>query len=143
MMDMNLQLLKDALQMLALPITAQIHLDQNEVGRVERLRKLFIDGYCLVRYELNGQLSWEQKRVLSQIDSLLFGMNPGMNWLVWSEEKLRRNAAWRKVRAYAREALVQFNWPLELPSGDLFDDQPLNQYIICLEAQAAMSCCYA
>ncbi len=126
-MDMNLQPLKDALQILALPIKAQIHFDQIEVGRVERLRNIFRSRYCLVRCELKGELSLEQKQVLERLDSLLFGMNPERYWLVWSEEKLRNSAHWRKVRRYAREALVRFNWPLELPTEDLFVAQTVIQ----------------
>ena len=141
-MDMNLQPLKDALQILALPIKAQIHFDQIEVGRVERLRNIFRSRYCLVRCELNDHLSQGQKQVLERLDSLLFGMNPESYWLVWSEEKLRNNANWRKVRRYAREALVRFNWLLELPTEDLFVAQTVIQECN-LEEQALMSCCFA
>jgi len=141
-MDMNLQPLKDALQILALPIKAQIHLDQNEVGRVERLRNIFRSRYCLVRCELNGNLSQEQEQVLERLDSLLFGMNPERHWLVWSEEKLRNSAHWRKIRAHAREALVRFNWPLELPTEDPFVAQSIIRDCN-LELQAPMSCCFA
>jgi len=142
-MDMNLQPLKDALQILALPIKAQVHLDHNEVGRVERLRNVFRSRYCLVRCELNGNLAQEQKQVLERLDNLLFGMNPESHWLIWSEEKLRNNANWRKVRAYAREALVQFNWPLELPNEDLFVVQQPIIRDCSLENQVPMSCCFA
>lgn len=141
-MDMNLQQLKDALQILALPIKAQVYLDQNEVGRVERLRNLFRSRYCLVHCELNGHLSQEQKQVLDRLDGLLFGMNPESYWLVWSEEKLRNNANWRKVRVSARKALIRFNWPLELPSKHIFRFQPVD-IDTAPEQQLEMSCCFA
>lgn len=140
-MDMNLQQLKGALQMLALPITAQVHLDKYKVGRVERLRKSFSDKHRLVRTEMADQLTWEQKEVLIRLEGLLFCMNPGMDWLVWSEETLRRNTDWRQVRAYAREALIRFNWPLDLPSGNLLDYQPVNRDA-SLEQRPIMSCCH-
>jgi hypothetical protein len=141
LVDMNLHYLKDALQMLALPITAQIHLDKNEVGRVERLRKLFRVGHRLLRTEMTDQLTLEQKAVLAQLDGYLLSMNSGLDWRVWSEETLRQNATWRQVRTYARKALIQFNWPLDLPSGNLCSDQPVNGKA-SLESQLAVSCSY-
>lgn len=140
-MDMNLQQLKGALQMLALPIKAQVHLDNNEVGRVERLQKLFQDRHCFIRIEMEHQLTPEQKRALARLDGLLFCLNPEMNWLVWSEEKLRRNATWRQVRICARQALIQFGWPLELPFDAVFADQPANQDRYLEEKAPLCSCC--
>lgn len=141
-MDTNLQQLKSALQMLALPITAQVHLDKNEVGRVERLRKLFQERHHFIQVEMADQLTPEQKQALAQLDSLLFCLNPGMSWLVWPEERLRRNAAWRKVRTCARKALIQFGWPLELPFDNAFMEKPANQDRY-LEDQGSLSGCYA
>jgi hypothetical protein len=142
MMDMNLQQLKGTLQMLALPITAQVHLDQNEVGRVERLRKIYRETHWHIRTEMAEQLTLGQKEVLARLDCLLFSMNPGTNRLVWSEEKLRQDAAWREVRTVAREALHRFNWPLDLPSGSLWINEIGNEDIWA-EERPYMNCSYA
>ncbi len=140
-MDMNLQQLKGTLQMLALPITAQVHLDQNEVGRVERLGKNFRDRYRFIQYQMTDQLTAEQKVVLARLDCLLAGMNLSSNRLVWSEDTLRRNAAWREVRKIAREALLHFNWPLDLPTDTLWQIQSVDE-INWLEKRPFMDCCY-
>ncbi len=140
-MDTVLQQLKDALQTLALSITAQVQLDKNEVGRVERFRKKFQIRHCLIQAEMDYQLTKEQKKALAQLDNMLFYLNPSTDWLYWPEDKLRSNAAWRKVRAYAREALVQFKWPLELPYGVPFD-YPSNDQDTCLEEEIAMNHCF-
>lgn len=139
-MDANLQQLKGVLQMLALPITAQVHLVKNEVGRVERLRILFQDRHCLILARMAEQLTQDQKLALAQLDNTLFCLNPGNKWLVWSEDKLRCNADWQRVRACARAVLVRFNWPLDLPSADLFDDLPVHQCVYS-EEQTMMSFC--
>ena len=53
--------LKDALQLLALPITAHVRLDAEDWGRVERFRKFFQEGRCLALCQLSGQFIPEQK----------------------------------------------------------------------------------
>lgn len=140
-MNKNLQPLKEALQMLALPVAAQVRLDVVDCGRVERLSQKFRDGQRYVRAELNDQLTLEQKGLLLRIDGLLFLMNSGCCWLNWPEKRMRQDANWRQVRAYARAALVNFNWQLDLPAGSVSRSPQLHNSAtwalpICMQPEA-------
>lgn len=137
-MNKKLQPLKEALQMLALPVSAQVRLDAVDCGRVERLRQQFRDGQHRVQAGLNDQLTLEQKSLLLRIDGLLFLMNSGSCWLNWPEKRLRQDAHWRQVRSYARAALVKFNWQLDLPAGSVSraPQLPNNSTWVCLQLEA-------
>lgn len=122
-MNPLLENMQAILQMLALPVSGQVHLDEQDLGRVERFRATFNASHGQLCRKVDYQLSRQQKEVLVHLAGLLFQMNPEPVWQTWSANTLRRHATWREVRRRAREALISFSWSLDLPKKALLQDK--------------------
>ncbi|MCP4361280.1 MAG: hypothetical protein GY796_25000 [Chloroflexi bacterium] len=114
-MSKSVQQLKEALQTLALPVTAQLWLHSCDGCRVEELTLTFDRWQQRVRQEMNGQLSGEQVEILNRLDRKLLLLSGSHLKPRWSDLSLRQSKEWRQIRQMAREALVKFDWPLAVP----------------------------
>lgn len=110
-----MQQLKYALQMLALPVTGQVRLIADDCTRVELLAAAFNASYRAVRAEPEAPLTLEQTAAMARIDRRLRQISRESPWTICREAALRKSAEWRSVKQLAREALVSFHWPLEVP----------------------------
>jgi hypothetical protein len=117
-MKPSVQELKHALQLLALPVTAQMRLDVGERDRVWVMAHAFQYWYRAMCCESAESLTSQQAAVLAALDRLLTQVSFSKRSSIWSDVDLRRSAGWRQVRKTAREALVAFDWSLELPPPD-------------------------
>ena len=113
-----MQQLKYALQMLALPVTGQVHLIADDCTRVELLAEAFSASYHAVCAEPEAPLTPEQTVAIARLDSQLRQLSRELPWTICREAAMRKSAEWRSVRQLAREALVTFHWPLEVPSPE-------------------------
>lgn len=118
MMTPYLRELKHALQMLSLPVTAQIRFDVGGRNRVRALAHTFQYWYRVVSAQPEDVLRSNQAAVLADLDKWLMRMCLGTDRPDWSDAALRRSAGWRQVRRTAREALAAFDWSLDLPPPD-------------------------
>lgn len=116
-MSRSVQQLQYALQTLALPVTAQLRLHPCDGCRVEELALAFDRWQSKVRHELTGSecLTREQVEILNRLDSKLLLLSGSRHKPVWSDTALRQSPDWRQVREMAREALIKFGWPLDVP----------------------------
>lgn len=114
-MNRSVQQLKYALQTLALPVTAQLQLHACDGCRVEELALSFDRWQRKAQSGLNGGLTCEQMEALNRLDQKLLKLSGSRFKPSWSELSLRQSADWREVRMMAREALLTFNWPLDVP----------------------------
>ncbi len=118
--DLNgcLPQLKYSLQLLALPVTAQVYLGDGGGGKMEPIARAFDDLHRAICAELRQQLTPEQASLLARIEGILVWQHREASGSVWSDAALRRSGEWRQLRKLAREALVEFGWTLDLPPGD-------------------------
>ncbi len=114
-MNRSVQQLKYALQTLALPVTAQLHLHASDGCRVEELALSFDRWQRRAQSELNDELTCDQMEALNRLDQKLLKLSGSRFKPTWSELSLRSSREWREVRNMAREALATFNWPLDVP----------------------------
>lgn len=106
--------LKYALQALALPMTGQLRLFPNRTERMDRLSTEYERWQQLVLYEQADALTRSQRTVLTSLAERLMQLQDHC-CLSGSEVSWRRCPEWRQVRSLARQALLTFNWPLDLP----------------------------
>ena len=114
-MNRSVQELKYSLQTLALPVTAQLRLHQEHDCRVAELAHAFRHWRQTAGKELKERLTAEQAQVLARLDGELLALSDCPEEPEWSDLALRRCVGWRRIRCLAREALIRFNWPLDLP----------------------------
>lgn len=120
-MDDYLDELKRVLQLLALPVTGQVHLVTDDCTRVDQLARAFGRAHDAVRANSDRPLPRERAGALAQLDDHLRQLSGPSAQEICSELSLRRSIEWRQVRTMARESLVRFDWPLEVPQR--WDDQ--------------------
>lgn len=113
-----MQQLKYALQMLALPVTGQVHLIVDDCARVELLAEAFNTSYQAVRAEPEAPLTPEQTAAMARLESRLRQIGRELPWTICREAAMRKSAEWRSVKRLAREALIAFHWPLAVPSPE-------------------------
>ena len=114
-MNRSVQQLQYSLQTLALPVTAQLRLHGCDGCRVEELAVVFDRWQQTARCELNESLTGEQVEILNRLDQKLLRLSGSRFKPAWTELSLRQSRDWREIRAMAREALVKFRWPLDVP----------------------------
>lgn len=114
-MDDNLNELKNVLQLLALPVTGQVRLVRDDCTRVDQLARAFAHAHDAVRAGGDLPLTRERAGALAQLDDQLARLSGPAAQDICSELALRRSMEWRQVRTLARESLVRFDWPLEVP----------------------------
>jgi hypothetical protein len=114
MMNQSLQSLKHVLQILALPVTAQLRLAVREGSCPEMLAQ---DYRYWQQQVLNAAipLTWEQEHLLAELGQKLQQLSPDLSHSAWSDSALRLSPDWRQVRQMARRVLVGFHWTLNLP----------------------------
>ena len=115
-MDGSLHELKNALQILALPVTGQVYLVREDCTRVEVLAEAFNDAKRKIRYEDERSLTPGQAAALARLEERLMQMRQVP---ICSELSMRQSAEWRQIRTTARETLARFDWPLEIPLQSL------------------------
>ena len=113
-MSRSLQQLKYSIQTLALPVTAQLRLHRSKQCRVAELAQAFDHWQKQANDEMSG-LTQAQTAVLNQLDQELMRMVESGREPKWSDSGLRHSRAWQQVRHIAREALLLFDWPLDVP----------------------------
>lgn len=107
--------LKHALQALALPAAAQLHLLPDSVCKADELA-LDFDNWCSAVLSNNGtDLSDQQKRLLQDLDRQLTHMSNDTNSQLWTNEAICNSSEWKQVRAHAQATLAAFAWPIEAP----------------------------
>lgn len=114
-MSDDLQQLRMALQMLALPVLGQVRLVDDDRTRTMVLAEAFSAAHQAVPWHVGKQLIPEQTRVLVQLDDHLARLHGESSVPVCSELAMRSSSDWRQVRSLAREALVHFRWTLDVP----------------------------
>ena len=115
-MNKRVQQLQYSVQMLALPVTAQLRLYGGEKCKVSELAQ------ALVYWQeaAHGELNAEQTAVLDRLNRELTELCCSEKKRRWSELDLRKSCAWQHVRQTAREVLLLFDWPLDLPPTTFF-----------------------
>ena len=114
-MNRRVQQLQYALQMLALPVTAQLHLHGSKECQVEEVADIFNVSHQQARQALCDQLTGDQGLILTQLEQRLRLLIRSGQKPAWQETALRSSAEWRQIRGLARRALTRFDWPLEVP----------------------------
>lgn len=114
MMD-EMQKLKAILQVLALPVIGQVRLVEDDYARTALLIQAFNVTHCAVLSTHGGELVPAQARALALLDEQLGQLGHESSPPICSELAMRTSSDWRKVRIMAREALIHFQWRLELP----------------------------
>lgn len=136
-MKLPAQELKHALQLLALPVTAQMRLDVGARHRVRVMAHMYQYRYRACRQQTAETLTLWQAAILADLDKLLAQMTLGDRPPVSAEADLRRSSGWRQVRRIAREALVALDWSLDLPPADagiyrtLKGEDPHGRWALC------------
>ena len=113
-----LQQLQQSVQALALPATTQLALFPDFVCKAEELALGFDHWWLCVSSRATGVLMGDQQRLLQEIDSRLSLMSGAENAQLWSDDALRTDPAWQRVRQLAQETLVAFDWKAEIPPLD-------------------------
>lgn len=111
--------LKWILQTLGLPVSGQVHLFEDDCSRIERLAGAFAAAHGAVHSSMSGALTPGQTNVLVRLDRRLADVTQQGDSFVCTELAMRRSDDWRDVRRTAREALLRFDWTLDLPPRDL------------------------
>ena len=119
MLNNELCLLKTTLQTLALPVSGQIRLVASDGTPVEALAAAFSATHQSIHMTACTKLTPQQARALARLDDQLAGVCRESAPPLASELAMRRSSEWRHVRTMAREALVHFRWPLEVPLSAL------------------------
>jgi hypothetical protein len=117
-MNENLQQLKHCLQMLALPVTAQIRLLAGQASGITTLSHAFHIYHRAARAGVYGPMTPEQAAALTRLSAALGRLHQSGTATPWSDAGLRSSAGWRHVRRFSRRALVAFGWSLDLPPAD-------------------------
>ena len=112
-MSRSLQQLKYSTQTLALPVTAQLRLHRSKHCRVAELAQAFDHLQKKANDGTNG-LTPAQTAVLNQLDQELMYIVESAREPKWSDSGLRHSRGWQRVRQIAREALLLFDWPLDV-----------------------------
>jgi hypothetical protein len=112
---MSFTYLRETLQALAAPPDVQLARFPDFVVKADELALDFDHALLLVRQEGGEALSVEQHAALSAVDGLLDAMSGAENASLWTEQALREDPEWDRVRAAAAAALRAFGWPVELP----------------------------
>jgi hypothetical protein len=115
-MDDSLQELKYVLQILALPVSGQVHLLKQDCTRVDDLAGAFNATHHAIRAEGDQLLTSPQADTLARLDNTLAQVREQP---ICSELSMRESPEWRQIRTMARESLVRFGWPLEVPPRTL------------------------
>ena len=108
------QELQDDLQILALPVSFQMHLDVGDACRIRALSQPFVSWSQHNVPQVRSQLTHEQVHALSMLDMALEHLHALPDC---SETTLRQNTGWRRVRRSARMVLLAFDWSLNLPAN--------------------------
>lgn len=114
-MDDTVQELNSVLQILALPVTGQVGLIQDDCSRVERLVGSFSVAHHAIRSGSDIPITAGRARALAQLDERLARLSGPSAPSLCSEFSLRQNIEWQQIRRMARESLVRFGWTLEVP----------------------------
>lgn len=112
-MNRHVQQLKYSVQTLALPVTAQLRLHQSHTCRVAELANIF--AYWQKRVLQENKLTNEQTAVLDRLAQQLTELCCSEKEPKWADTSLRRSRPWQQVRHTAREVLLLFDWPLDVP----------------------------
>ena len=112
-MHKHVQQLQYSVQTLALPVTAQLRLHQGHQCRVAELASTFVHWQKQVMQE--NRLTIEQTAVLNKLAKQLADLCCSEKEPTWADISLRRSHAWQHVRQTAREVLLLFDWPLDVP----------------------------
>ncbi len=122
--DALLMRLKYSLQALAMPAETQLELFPDFVCKVEELALDFDQWSRCVLSNDGGELSEEQKSLLSELDGTFGQMSGGQDKNLWSEDALRNSPAWRRVRDTAKAAIDSFGWNTERPPSSQHEYVP-------------------
>lgn len=114
-MNDDLCLLKMILQTLALPVTGQVRLVADDGAPVEVLAAAFSATHQSVHTTAGTKLTSQQAHALARLEDQLANVCRESAPPLALELAMRRSSEWRQVRTMAREALVHFQWPLEVP----------------------------
>lgn len=115
MIEPCLDRLKYAVQALALPSETQLHLFPDFVCKADELALDFCNGYETILNQLTPGLTTRQIQVLNALDKLLNSISGENNSPLWTDDALRTDPSWAKVRDLAQEVLAAFGWPLDVP----------------------------
>lgn len=110
-----LQQLQQSVQALALPATAQLALFPDFVCKADELALGFDNWWLCVSSRATGALTEDQQRLLQEIDSQLSHMSGAANSQLWTDDALRTDSAWQKVRELAQQLLSALDCKVEIP----------------------------
>ena len=106
-----------SLQALALPAENELSLYSEFVCKTDELA-LDFDAWLPCFRVHPMELTDHQIDLLESIALELGGMSGRDHTDLWTEEALRTNSRWEKVRRMSKEALAAFGWKLEPPPSD-------------------------
>lgn len=102
-------ILQRAVMALAQEAEVQLSLFPDFVCKADELALDFEDGlYEMVGHE--AEFSVEQKAAIAALENLLTSMSGQADADFWTEEALRSDPTWARIRALARTAVAVFGW---------------------------------
>jgi hypothetical protein len=107
---------KHSIQALALPADEQLAYFPDFVCKADELALNF-DGANVLRYT-SEYFTEQQCSLLKDIDSQFDLMSAQKNSGLWTDEALRENPLWERIREMAKELLKTFDWENEVPPND-------------------------
>ena len=113
--DWVLEHLCHALQLLASPAQAQVsHFPAGSVVLTDEMALDFDHwAQCVSTY---WKLSPAQLVQLSRLGAFLSEMSGSRHRDFWTDEALPSDPRWEQVRTWAKVALVELGWPIEIPA---------------------------
>ena len=123
-MDAKWEQLRNLLQLVALPVTGQVHFLADDCCRMEFLARALRAWRRELPVELATTLNLNQERVLAQLERHLADACRERTSPFWTDRAMRQSQGCRQARRMAREALLKFGWVLEVPPQEALYSLP-------------------
>ena len=110
--------LMQAVQALAQPADVQLSLFPDFVCKADELALDFDNFWKCAKGNDGERLTARQIDMLDAIAFALDTMNGAANAALWTDDALREDSRWERIRGDARTTLVAFGWPNEVPQNE-------------------------
>jgi hypothetical protein len=114
-----IQRLITTLQALAAPAETQRGRFRELGAKADEVALDYADAWLTARQCPGLEWTVEQQHLLDELDTLLAGMSGQAHAALWTDEALRQDPEWARVRAVAKQALLALGVPLAEPTSDV------------------------
>jgi hypothetical protein len=108
-------MLRQSLQALAMDAETQRSLFPEGVCWPDELALNFDQWSRVLLGDSRKDLSSEQREAILRVDELLSAMSGPANKELWTEQAVRQDPNWNRVRDLSKIALRAFGWPIQPP----------------------------